>query len=167
MEQGLGLAKRGVAMLPRAATSIASKIAKRGNIELSNGSYVVYGIQRVAFKMGIETTNLFMTGLTFFMVFVVATILAVLAFKGICELCVKKKWMSSDKFLDFRNGWITVLKGILFRVTLIGFPQMAILSLWEFTQVDSPALVVLAVFILFGLTLEEVPTRMMAPEEPP
>lgn len=153
MEQGLGLAKRGVAMLPRAATSIASKIAKRGNIELSNGSYVVYGIQRVAFKMGIETTNLFLTGLTFFMVFVVATILAVLAFKGICELCVKKKWMSSDKFLDFRNGWITVLKGILFRVTLIGFPQMAILSLWEFTQVDSPALVVLAVFILFGMAI--------------
>lgn len=153
MESGMGLAKRGVAMLPRAATSIASKIAKRSNIELSNGSYLVYGIQRVAFKMGIETTNLFLTGLTFFMVFVVATILSVLAFKGICELCVKKKWMSSDKFLDFRNGWITVLKGILFRVTLIGFPQMAILSLWEFTQIDSPALVVLAVFILFGMAI--------------
>ncbi|KFH44758.1 Flavin carrier protein-like protein [Hapsidospora chrysogenum ATCC 11550] len=146
---GLDLFKRGVAVAPRAV----SALAKRSNIELSNGSFLVYGIQRVAFKMGIETTNLFATGLTFFMLFVVFTILSVAAFKGICELAVKKKWMGHDKFLDFRSGWITILKGILFRCTLIGFPQMAILCLWEFTQVDSPAEVVLAVFFLVGMSV--------------
>jgi len=138
-------------MLPQAVVASASNLMKRGNIMTSSGAYIVYGIQRVAFRSRIETTNLFMTGLTFFCIFVVFTILAVAGFKGFCELAVKQKWIKSDTFLEFRNGWSTVLKGILFRVALIGFPQMAILCLWEFTQVDSPAEVVLAVFFFFGL----------------
>lgn len=156
IESGLSLFERGAAKMPRsldAAGSAVSGLSKRGNIELGTGSYLVYGIQRVAFKMGIETTNLFATCLTFFMLFAFFTILAVLAFKGICELATKKKWMNGDKFLDFRNGWMTILKGILFRVTLIGYPAMTLFSLWEFTQVDSPAEVVLAVFFFFGMTI--------------
>ncbi|KYK60286.1 calcium- spray protein [Drechmeria coniospora] len=150
---GLSLFNRGLAMMPRAAVATATKLVKRGNITTGSGAYIVYGIQRVAFQTRIETTNLFMTGLTFFCLFAVFTVLAVALFKGICELCARQKWMDKDKFLEFRNGWRTVLKGILFRVAFIGFPQMAILCLWEFTQVDSPAEVVLAVFFFFGLTL--------------
>ncbi|KAM5352443.1 hypothetical protein ACJ41O_005166 [Fusarium nematophilum] len=154
---GVDLFKRSVAMMPRGVTDGINNginhLAKRANVQTSEGSYVVFGIQRVAFKAKIETTNLFMTGLTFFCVFVVLTILAIAAFKGICELSVRQKWMAGDKFLEFRNGWLTVLKGILFRLTLIGFPQMAILCLWEFTQVDSPAEVVLAVFFFFGMMI--------------
>jgi hypothetical protein len=73
-------------------------------------------------------------------------------FKGFCEFAVKMKWMKNDKFQDFRNGWFTVLKGIMFRIVLIGYPQITILCLWEFTQVDSPAEVVLAIFFFFGMT---------------
>ncbi|KUI74116.1 Flavin carrier protein 2 [Cytospora mali] len=158
LEAGMDLFKRGasmmpraVAQMPRAITKRAAGIMKRGNIMNSSGSYVVYGIQRVAYKAGIESTNLFMTGLTFFCVFVVFTIMGVAAFKGFCEIAVKNRWMKSDKFVEFRNGWFTVLKGILFRLTLIGFPQMTILCLWEFTQKDSAAEVVLAVFFFFGM----------------
>lgn len=150
---GLGLFTRELAMMPKTVVETAGKLLKRGNITTGSGSYIVFGIQRVAFKSKIETTNLFMTGLTFFCLFVVVTVLAVAAFKGICELCVKNKMMDKERFLDFRNGWLTVLKGILFRVVLIGFPQMAILCLWEFTQVDSPAEVVLAVFFFFGMAI--------------
>lgn len=39
----------------------------------------------------------------------------------------------------------------MFRVLLIGFPQMCILCMWEFTQNDSPAAMVLAVFFFFGI----------------
>lgn len=148
---GLDLFRRGAAMMPKPIIAAATNLMKRGNIMTSSGAYIVYGIQRVAFRSKIETTNLFMTGLTFFCIFVVFTMLAVASFKGLCELAVKQKWIDSDTFLEFRNGWFTVLKGILFRVALIGFPQMAILCLWEFTQVDSPAEVVLAVFFFFGL----------------
>ena len=143
--KGLSLFTRAIAMTPR--------LLKRGNITTGSGTYVVYGIQRVAFKAGIETTNLFLTGLTFFCIFVVAVVLGVAAFKGFCELAVKQKWMNNERFLEFRNGWLTILKGILFRVALIGFPQMVILCLWEFTQVDSAAEVVLAVFFLCGLLI--------------
>ncbi|KAG5986105.1 hypothetical protein E4U43_005665 [Claviceps pusilla] len=147
----MSLFRRGAAMMPKPVYTAASNLMKRANVMTSSGAYIVYGIQRVAFRSKIETTNLFMTGLTFFWVFVFITMLVVAIFKGICELAVKQKWMASDTFLEFRNGWFTVLKGILYRVALIGFPQIAILCLWEFTQGDSPAEVVLAVFFFFGL----------------
>lgn len=158
VENGLDVVKRGftemparaVAMMPRTVDTV-STIAKRTNVKNSSGSFVVRGIQRVAYKAGIESSNLFMTGLTFFCLFVLITIAGVAAFKGVCELAVKNRWMKSDKFVDFRNGWFTVLKGILFRLTLIGFPQMTILCLWEFTQRDSAAEMVLAVFFFFGM----------------
>lgn len=161
-ENGVEMVKRGVsmmdrampravAMMPRAAVGAVSNIMKRANIKNDSGSYVVYGIQRVAYKAGIESTNLFMTGLAWFCIFVIVTIAGVAAFKGFCELAVKNRWMKSDKFVEFRNGWFTVLKGILFRLTLIGWPQMTILCLWEFTQKDSAAEVVLAVFFFFGM----------------
>ncbi|KAI2627390.1 TRP-domain-containing protein [Hypomontagnella submonticulosa] len=147
-DAAVNIYRRSAALIPRAAGTLF----KRANIMTGSGSYIVFGIQRVAFRAGIETTNLFMTGLTFFCLFVLFTIGAVAAFKGLCELAVKQKWMKGDTFLEFRNGWLTVLKGILFRLTLIGYPQMAILCLWEFTQVDSPAEVVLAVFFIVGMT---------------
>lgn len=148
---------RSVAMMPRAlartaqtASHAVSSLAKRGNIESSSGSYVVYGIQRVAYRADIESTNLVMTGIAFFIVFVLFIIIGVAAFKGILEVAAKQKWIKGDTFLDFRNGWLTVLKGILFRICLIGFPPITILCMWEFTQIDSAAEVVLAVFFFFG-----------------
>ncbi|TVY32064.1 Flavin carrier protein [Lachnellula subtilissima] len=132
----------------------AHEIHKRSNNGGSTqaGTYVVKGMKRVAFRADIEATNLFLTGLAFFCIFIVFTIIFVALFKGFCELAVRMKWMQNDKFQDFRNGWFTVLKGIMFRMVLIGYPQMTILCLWEFTQVDSPAEVVLAIFFFFGMT---------------
>jgi hypothetical protein len=155
-KRSMSLAKRSLAMMPRTiaepmAKAMKRDLMKRSNIQTSSGSYIVYGIQRAAFRAGIESTNLFMTGLIFFCLMVVVTCASVAAFKGVCELAAKKKWMPNDRFLEFRNGWLTVLKGILFRLTLIGFPQMTILCLWEFTQQDSAAELVLAVFFLLGM----------------
>ncbi|KAK0613483.1 hypothetical protein B0T14DRAFT_280692 [Immersiella caudata] len=150
---GLGLSKRALAMMPRTIAEPVTALAKRANIQTDSGSYIVYGIQRVAFRAYIESTNLFMTGLSFFCIMVVFVSICVAAFKGGLEVAVKKGWMKSDNFLEFRNGWFTVLKGILFRMTLIGFPQLCVLCLWEFTQRDSAAEVVLAVCFLFGMII--------------
>lgn len=144
---GVDLFKRGIAMTPMAG------LMKRANIENGSGGFIVFGIQRVAFRARIETTNLVITGITFFCIFVIATVLAVAAFKGMLELAAKQKWMKNDTFLEFRNGWLTILKGVLFRVALLGFPPLTILCLWEFTQVDSPAIVVLSVVFFFGLLI--------------
>lgn len=131
----------------------AHSILKRSSSSTTlTGAYTVTGINRIAFVNTMEATNLFLTGVIFFVIFVVLTIIAVALFKGFCELAVRAHWFKSDKFLDFRNGWLVVLKGIMFRIVLIGFPQMTILCLWEFTQVDSPAEVVLAIFFFFGMS---------------
>lgn len=139
-------------MMKRALNSRAlSFITKRSNS--SQKLLIVRGIGRVGFRANIEETNIFLTGLIFFVVFVCVVIIIVASFKGICELLVKHGKMKSDKFQDFRNGWKVVTRGILFRLTLIGFPQMAVLCLWEFTQRDSAAEVVLAVVMLLSLLI--------------
>lgn len=139
---------RAAAMMPRAAGNAAQKITKRANVATASGSYVVYGIQRAGFQAKIESTNIFMTSLIMFCVIMALTIIAVLAWKGICEVLFKK----SNKFSDFRNGWRVVLKGILFRITLLGYPLIAVFCLWELTQNDSPAEMVLAVAFFLLIT---------------
>ncbi|AEO64781.1 uncharacterized protein THITE_2111124 [Thermothielavioides terrestris NRRL 8126] len=144
VDSAVGLARRSVGRH-------AGRLAKRAVAQTSYGSYIVYGIQRVAFRAGIESTNLFLTGLTFFYIFMVFAAIAVALFKGFCEFAVKTKLMRSDAFFEFRAGWLTVLKGVLYRMLLIGFPQMTILCLWELTQNDSAAAMVLAVFFFLGI----------------
>lgn len=76
----------------------------------------VRGIERVGFRAGIELSNIFMTGYTFFIIFVILIVMGVLIFKGVCEALVKTGRLKGDKFQDFRNGWTTILKGIMFRI---------------------------------------------------
>lgn len=142
--------KRALEMTDRMARLVGRSNA--GSLDLVNKEQTVLrGIERVGFRAKMETTNIFMTGYIFFIVFILLTTLSVIAFKFICEGLVKAGKMKSDKFLDFRNGWQTVLKGIMYRVILIGFPQMMVLCFWEYTRRDSPAEVVLAVFTMITM----------------
>lgn len=118
-----------------------------------NSNTVVRGIERVGFRAGIEESNIFLTGLIFFVVFVAVVMILVAVFKAVCESLAKSGKMKSDKFQDFRNGWKVVARGILFRLTLIGYPQMCILCLWEFTRNDSAAEILLAVIMLLSMTV--------------
>ncbi|THC90439.1 hypothetical protein EYZ11_010098 [Aspergillus tanneri] len=134
--------------------SVSEHLFKRDGAaseKANSKSITVRGIQRVGFKAGIEQSNIFLTGLIFFVVFVALVMIFVALFKGVCELLAKNGRMKSDKFQDFRNGWKIVARGILFRLTLIGFPQMCILCLWEFTRKDSAAEVVLAVIMILSI----------------
>ncbi|KAF2719648.1 TRP-domain-containing protein [Polychaeton citri CBS 116435] len=127
-----------------------SNAAGAGTSETSN-SVVVKGIERVGFRARIEPSNIFLTGYIFFLIFVVVVIAGVIIFKIACEALTKAGRMKGDKFADFRNGWTTVLRGIMYRIILIGFPQMVVLCFWEFTRIDSGAEVVLAVFTVFTM----------------
>ncbi|KAF2186288.1 TRP-domain-containing protein [Zopfia rhizophila CBS 207.26] len=140
--------KRGLDITTRAL----GRLVGRSNSGVTNAQnqerVVLHGIERVGFKAHIETTNIFFTGYCFFIIFVIVVVFGVVAFKFICEGLVKAGRMKSDKFVDFRNGWKTVLKGIMFRIILIGFPQMMVLCFWELTQRDSAGEVVLAIFTM-------------------
>lgn len=97
----------------------AHALSKRTNTSATASAakvIIVSGIKRVGFRAKIETTNIFLTGLIFFMIFVFLTALCVMLFKGFCEIAVKAGWFKGDKFEDFRTGWKIVLKGILFRL---------------------------------------------------
>ncbi len=91
--------------MPRELSSQASRLVKRGNVKTAYGSYIVYGIQRVAFRAGIETTNLFLTGIISFYVVMVFAAIIVALFKGTCELAAKARWIKGDAFVEFRNEW--------------------------------------------------------------
>jgi hypothetical protein len=122
-----------------------SLVRRSQDSSVPSGEYVVKGIKRVAFRAGMEPTNLFLTGIIFFCIFVIFTTLGVTLFKEICALAIRAKWMKSDRFQTFLDDYLVTLKGIILRILLIGYPLLSILCLWEFTQVDSPAEVVLAV----------------------
>lgn len=87
----------------------------------TTSTVTVHGIERVGFRANIELTNIFLTGYAFFVIFVILVVLGVTIFKGILELLAKNGKMSGTKFQEFRNGWLTVLKGILFRIVSAAF----------------------------------------------
>ncbi|KAJ6171250.1 hypothetical protein N7470_000317 [Penicillium chermesinum] len=139
-------------MLMKRATGMVLKRSS-GSQTSAQSLKVVRGIDRVGFRANMEETNIFLTGLIFYVVFVCLIIIIISVVKVISDLLVKHGHMKTEKFQDFRRGWKVVTRGILFRMTLIGFPQMVILCLWEFTQRDSPAEVVLAVVMLLSMLI--------------
>lgn len=166
--------KRSLEISQRLVMRAAYEMNRRSNSSPATTpgkAVLVQGIKRVGFRAKIETTNIFLTGLIFFMIFVFFTAVCVMLFKAFCEIAVKAGWFKGDKFEDFRTGWRVVLKGILFRLVsygacavlfevanvpvqvLIGYPQICILCLWELTQRDSAAEVVLALFFLISMTI--------------
>ncbi|KAI1624980.1 hypothetical protein EDD37DRAFT_372505 [Exophiala viscosa] len=114
---------------------------------------VVRGIERVGFRAGIEQTNIFMTGLIFFIFILFLTAVLVALAKLFLDLFSKAGWMKSNKFLEFRNGWKIVIKGILFRLVLLGFVQMSVLCLWEIVERDSAAEIVLALIVFISMAV--------------
>ncbi|AMD20564.1 HDL180Cp [Eremothecium sinecaudum] len=113
-----------------------------------NKILVLHGIQRVAFKAGIELSNVFLTGIAFLVLFVVAIVVCLVLFKIIVELLTKARIIKEhSKFVEYKRSWGSIIKGTLFRIAIIAFPQVSLLAIWEFTQTDSPAVVVDAVVI--------------------
>lgn len=149
------LSTTSVQVQKRSLAYIANILGKRSNsqttLQENQQSLVVKGIQRVGFVAKIEATNIFFTGYVFLCVFIIFVTLGVIAFKFICDALVRGKKLKPEQFHDFRNGWILVLKGILFRIVLIAFPQMVVLCFWELTVRDSPAEVVLAISTIFTM----------------
>ncbi|KAF3917696.1 hypothetical protein AA313_de0209875 [Arthrobotrys entomopaga] len=144
----------GTADLSPRADDVNVQIAKRDVQQIAAPQQpkpmIVTGIPRVAFLSGIARTNLFMTSLGFFISLVGGVILIVVIF----NLSVRIKGEKKTRFATFKRDWSDILKGIIYRIILIGFPQLAALCLWELTSRDSPAIVVLAIaFFLISLSL--------------
>lgn len=145
------IAKRTLEVL-REARSLNPRTAQIATTQ--SGEYIVSGIPRVAFRADIEPTNLFFTSLTFYCIFIILALAGLLLFKFVCEVALRRRWMPSQQtqLQEFHDTWLVTLKGVILRLILLGYPLMAILCLWEFTEDDSPAEIFLALIFLVGMT---------------
>ncbi|RKP28734.1 TRP-domain-containing protein, partial [Metschnikowia bicuspidata] len=120
--------------------------------ETSNKVLILRGIQRVAYLTGIEITSLFITSIAFF-VFIAFVLLAALSFfNALIVICIRSNIMNEGKFNQFRQHWGSVIKGSLYRLVLVAFPQLVVMCVWEFTRRDSAGIVVVA-FFFFAISL--------------
>lgn len=108
---------------------------------------ILRGIQRVSFLAGIEITNLYMTATIFLFFFAFVVVTCMTFFKAIVEICVRSKIMNEGKFSEYRQQWSNIIKGSLYRLFLIALPQIAVLSLWQFTVHNSAGIVIVAAYL--------------------
>ncbi|SMN18751.1 similar to Saccharomyces cerevisiae YAL053W FLC2 Putative FAD transporter [Maudiozyma saulgeensis] len=122
---------------------------ERNSTEYASKILVLRGIPRVSYLAGIEISNFFLTGVVFFLFFLFVVVFALIFFKSLLELLVKTNVMSeSSNFFQYRKNWGSIIKGTLYRLAIIAFPQITLLCIYEFTQNDSPAVMADAVIIL-------------------
>ncbi|KAJ5949165.1 TRP-domain-containing protein [Penicillium verhagenii] len=112
----------------------------------------VRGINRMAYRAGIESTNIFMTSYALFMFFGALAIIAIFAFKYTCQLLAKSNKLS-DRLRFAAAGLNTTSREIFLRFLIIATPSAAAFCIWEFTRLDSAGEVVLAVTWWVGITL--------------
>jgi len=105
-----------VQVAKRSLDSLSNLFARSTGTSGGPKTIVVKGIERVGFEANIEITNIFLTGYIFFLIFILFVILGVIIFKYVCEALARAGKLDKEKFRDFRNGWQTVLKGILYRI---------------------------------------------------
>ncbi|CDK24914.1 unnamed protein product [Kuraishia capsulata CBS 1993] len=124
---------------------------------------VLRGIQRVAYLANIEISNLFLTGITFFLIIALFLLVILSFFKAFVELLIRTNAIPANKFHGYRKDWTTVIKGTLYRLYLIAFPQLVLLCLWECTRHDSAACVVVAIviFVVAVLLLFQAAIRLL------
>lgn len=120
---------------------------------LSAKTLVLRGIQRVAFLANIEISNLFMTGIIFFLFIGFVLIVLISLFKGICSILVKSGSIKPHRFSYFRKNWNLIIKGSLYRYFEITFSTVILLCVWEFTQNNSSGCMAFAVIIFIAIML--------------
>ncbi|KAM9939166.1 hypothetical protein OXX80_001357 [Metschnikowia pulcherrima] len=115
----------------------------------SNANLIVLrGIKRIGYNSHIEPTSIVVTGFTFFVLVGFLLTVLIVCVKSAAVLLIRFGKMNPNRLAHFRKSFPTILKGALLRYVYIGFTQLVILSLWEFTVQDSPAVIVLACLAL-------------------
>lgn len=145
------LVQRGLAHMQKRVVEYMQKRAAPLVVNTSDTLTVLRGIKRVGYKAHIEITSIVITGFTFFIFcgYFLATFLILT--KLILDGLIKFKIIKNENTAGyFRSNFRLVLKGALLKYMSIGFVQLTVFSLWEFTENDSGALMVLAVLFLIS-----------------
>lgn len=116
---------------------------------LTSKTLVLRGVQRVSYLANIEISNLFMTGIIFFLFIGFVLIFLISIFKGFCEILIRSGTLKEHRFANFRANWYLVIKGSIYRYFDITFSTIVLLCCWEFTQNNSSGCLAFAI-IIFG-----------------
>lgn len=146
---GINLLKRDNATLE----GMGSQTENQKDPKIYGKTLIVRGIERVAFLSNIELTNVFLTGWTMFAFVGFCLVFLVILFKITISGFIRIKVMNPGKFEEYRQNWKYISKGAMYRMALIGWPQMSVLCLWELIERDSAAVVVIAVVTFLTLLL--------------
>lgn len=142
-----------VVLQKRGLMEHASSMVKRFvSIDPTTKVETLSGIDRVAYISNIEVTNLFINCVSWFFILLLVAATTLLLARAIVHQLAKRGKLSPDKFLEFRQGWKVVLKGMMYRLILISYPAMTVLCLWEIYERHSAGCVVLAIAIWLVLT---------------
>ncbi|KAJ5655557.1 hypothetical protein N7507_007507 [Penicillium longicatenatum] len=122
-------------------------LAKRSTTTTTGGTeQTVRGIERVGFRADIESSNIFMTGYLFFYFVAILIILSILFLRLVLPALARK--INNNKLAMAANAtseWQTFMRGSLYRVVSLGYPQMCVICMWELIQRDSAAEIILAI----------------------
>lgn len=144
-------------ILVQRAFDIVRNQVKRGldfGLDSNFNLIVLRGIKRIGYNSHIEPTSIVVTGFTFFIIIGYLLVGVLFIFKQVVDLLIHIKKLNPNSFNYFRRSFGSIMKGTVLRYVYIGFTQLVILSLWEFTQNDSPAVIVLAVlFLILALSV--------------
>lgn len=129
---------------------VLSKMKRDLNFHLSSNQnlIVLRGIKRVGFNAHIEPTSIVVTGFTFFVIVGFVLVGLLVFVHSATVLLVRFKAINPNTLGHFRKLFNVILKGTILKYVYIGFSQLVILSLWEFVERDSPAVIVIAVLTL-------------------
>lgn len=142
-----------VILQKRALVSRAKTLMKRGiSIDPTTKVETLTGVDRVSYRADIDVTNLFINCLSWFFILLGVAALSLLLFRAIVHQLARRGKLAPDKFVDFRQGWKVVLKGMIYRLILICYPAMCVLCMWELYERHSAGCVVLAIVVWLTLT---------------
>ncbi|KAL6450696.1 FLC3 putative flavin carrier protein 3 [Candida maltosa Xu316] len=126
-------------------------VAKRSleySLRSNRNLIVLRGIKRIGFNSKIEPTSIVATGYTWFALIGYLLVVLLVFVKSIVVILTRAKKVNPRSFNAFRGSFSNLIKGSLLRYIAIGSTQLTLFSLWEFTQNDSPALMVLAALFI-------------------
>ncbi|QPG74092.1 hypothetical protein FOA43_001413 [Brettanomyces nanus] len=143
------LFKRAVTVATGSATDVLEDSNLYTTDEQNVGSkiLVLRGIKRVAYLSGIEISNIFMTSMVYFLFVGFVMIILIGFFKALVEILFRTNCLHSPRFNWFRQHWVPIIKGLLFRLFHITFTQITLMCIWEFTRNDSAGCIAFAVII--------------------
>ncbi|KAF3389444.1 Flavin carrier protein 2 [Penicillium rolfsii] len=131
-----------------------SLVARATDMTANGGEIEVQGIERVGFRIGIEPTNIFMTSYLFYYFVSVVFLLVILFLKLVLPRLVRKSRSANlERKVVPSSDWKDFMRGSLYRIAALGYPQMCALGMWELIHRDSAAEIVLAICMWLTMTV--------------